>query len=86
MKCASLFPAILFTGPRQSGKTTFLKKEFPDSAYITLDDLHERDFARKDPVGFLNRFNDSSLIIEEIQNVPEILNYIKMKVDGNRIP
>lgn len=85
-KCAKLFPVILLAGPRQSGKTTFLKMEYPDSAYITFDDPVERDFARKDPVGFLDRFKASPLIIEEIQYVPEILSYIKINVDKNRIP
>lgn len=86
MKCASMFPVILLTGPRQSGKTTFVKMVCPDYAYITLDDPIERDFARKDPVGFLERFKTSSLIIEEIQHVPEILSYIKIRIDKNRIP
>ena len=48
------FPAVLITGPRQSGKTTFVQNELPDMAYETFDDPLNRDFARQDPVGFLN--------------------------------
>ena len=40
------FPSVLVTGPRQSGKTTFLLEEFGRGArYLTLDDPLERDFA-----------------------------------------
>jgi uncharacterized protein len=41
------FPAVLVTGPRQSGKTTFVLRELGDGArYVTFDDPLERDFAR----------------------------------------
>ena len=30
------FPAVLITGPRQSGKTTFLKHETKDISYVPL--------------------------------------------------
>ena len=40
------FPAVLVTGPRQSGKTTFLLEEFGrGSRYLSLDDPLERHFA-----------------------------------------
>jgi len=43
------FPAVLVTGPRQSGKTTFLLGEFGRSArYVTLDDpLHHGQLPRE---------------------------------------
>ena len=47
------FSAILLTGPRQSGKTTMLKrlaeKEGIGREYVTLDDLSARDMAKNDP-------------------------------------
>jgi|GEM_PF-3962176 len=49
------FPAVLVTGPRQSGKTTFLLEEFGRRArYVTLDDPLQRSFAQTDPNGFLD--------------------------------
>lgn len=79
------FPAVLVTGPRQSGKTTFLLEERAQStAYICFDDPLERGFALEDPNGFLDRFKDRPVILDEIQYVPEILPYLKMRIDRNR--
>ena len=36
--CVEQFPAVLITGPRQSGKTTFLQHEMKNVAYVTFDD------------------------------------------------
>ncbi len=84
-KAVQLFPAVLITGPRQSGKTTFLLKEFrQDASYVSFDDPLQREFARKDPNRFLDQSGDKHLIIDEIQYVPEILPYIKMRIDKNR--
>ena len=51
------FSAILVTGPRQSGKTTMLKKlaaqEGNNRGYVSLDDLNERSLAKEDPALFL---------------------------------
>ena len=80
------FPAVLITGPRQSGKSTFLKYISRDTPYITFDDPLNRDFALKDPNGFLDQFGGNSVILDEIQYVPEILQYIKIRIDNDRRP
>ena len=79
------FPAVLVTGPRQSGKTTFLLQEFQrDFDYVSFDDPLERGYALQDPYGFLNRFKNRPVILDEIQYVPEILPYLKIKIDAKR--
>lgn len=84
-KAIGLFPAVLVTGPRQSGKTTFLLREFGHRFdYVSFDDPLERNFALTDPNGFLNRFKDKPAILDEIQYVPEILSYLKIRIDKER--
>jgi uncharacterized protein len=80
------FAAVLVTGPRQSGKTTLLRHETPDAAFVTLDDPVERAFAATDPNGFLDRFAGRSLVIDEAQYAPELLPYLKMRIDAARAP
>lgn len=78
----SSFPAVLVTGPRQSGKTTFLKHEAgADVDYVSFDDPLERDFASVDPAGFLGRFASRPVILDEIQHVPQLLSHLKMRID-----
>jgi len=77
------FPAVLLTGPRQSGKTTFLRQEAAEADYISFDDPLERDFATVDPIGFLARFADRPVILDEIQYVPALLSHIKIRIDDD---
>lgn len=77
------FPAVMVTGPRQSGKTTFLRHEAGDCAYVTLDDPLQRRFARDDPNGFLDAQADRPVILDEIQYAPELFSYIKMRIDAD---
>jgi len=85
-KALRTFPAIVVTGPRQSGKTTLLKSMFADThAFVTLEDPDVRIRAKEDPLQFLARYKPP-VIIDEIQYVPELLSYIKTRIDENRRP
>ena len=80
------FPALLVTGARQVGKTTFLRHlSEAERSYVTLDDPLVLDLARRDPALFFQRFRPP-LLIDEIQYAPELLPYIKMEVDRERRP
>ncbi|MBN2104636.1 ATP-binding protein [bacterium] len=79
------FPAVLITGPRQSGKTTFLKQEYSDIAdYVSFDDPLQRQFAGQDPNGFLDQFEKRPVILDEVQYVPDLFSYLKMRIDAER--
>ena len=84
--CCDQFAAVLITGPRQSGKLTFLQHEMKDVPYITFDDPLNRDFALSDPNGFLDQFNGKPVILDKIQYIPEILQYIKIRIDRRKQP
>jgi hypothetical protein len=80
------FPAVVLTGARQTGKTTLLREEFGGSfGYASLEDPDLRSAALEDPRSFLAR-HASPVILDEIQNAPELLSYIKTAIDADRRP
>ena len=80
---AKQYPVTAVLGPRQSGKTTLAKKAFPKKKYISLEDIDNRQFAIKDPRGFLSAYNKGA-IIDEAQRCPELLSYIQTQVDHKK--
>ncbi len=80
------FPAVVVTGARQTGRTTLLRQELAGThRYVTLEDPDARSRATSDPRAFL-RTHSPPLILDEIQNAPEILSYIKTAIDEDRAP
>ena len=77
------YPIVSVSGPRQSGKTTLLRHQFPDLPYSSLEDPDQRRFALTDPRGFLDQFPNGS-IIDEAQLVPELFSYLQTLVDLNK--
>ena len=78
------YPILVLTGPRQSGKTTFLKNEFPNYTYINLENLDNRTYALNDPNGFLAE-HGNFVILDEAQRAPELFSYLQTKVDNDKI-
>ena len=84
LKLSKSFPAIALTGPRQTGKSTLVKHLFGKThRYINLDDPFEREKAVSDPRLFIDE-TEGKVIIDEIQYAPELLHYIKIKIDNER--
>jgi predicted AAA+ superfamily ATPase len=81
------FPAIVITGPRQSGKSTLLRHVIssPGAAYISLEDPNLRELILENPLGFLEKQNPP-VVLDEIQHLPEITIYVKMLIDKQRTP
>lgn len=80
------YQVIMITGPRQIGKSTLLnyvlKKLGKIINKVTLDDIFLKIQAQDDPELFL-RTHDAPLIIDEFQNAPQLLSYIKIIVDND---
>ena len=82
------FPVVIVGGARQTGKTTLVKRLIAENAgarYATLDYPRLRDLAKNDPELFLQSY-PPPVVIDEIQYAPELLPYIKTRVDENRTP
>ncbi len=77
---------VLLTGPRQCGKTTLAKQMASgDVHYLTLDDMNHQEAAQDDPQSFV-RHEAKTIIIDEVQRVPELLQAIKLVVDDTNRP
>jgi predicted AAA+ superfamily ATPase len=78
------FPAVVLTGPRQSGKTTILQHLFSQQyRYVSLEPPDVRTAALEDPRGFLETY-PPPVIFDEVQYTPDLLPYIKEKIDADR--
>ncbi len=85
-RLASLFeqyPFVTVTGPRQSGKTTLCRALFPHLDYINFEQLHQREFAIADPIGFLAKY-EKGAILDEVQRVPGLLSELMVFADEKR--
>jgi predicted AAA+ superfamily ATPase len=80
------YAVITILGPRQSGKTTIAKMAYPDKDYFNLENPDVREFIAEDPKAFLANLDlQKGVILDEIQRLPELLSYIQVIVDENRI-
>lgn len=77
---AAQFKSVAVVGPRQSGKTTLVRKVFDTVPYVNLENPDIRRFAMEDARGFLSNYPDGA-IFDEIQRVPELFSYLQQILD-----
>src|SRR4051812_34860130 len=81
LRAARQFPAVVLTGPRRAGKTTLLRRLFPDASYTLLEDPDVIARVRADPQGFVDDLRLPA-ILDEIQNAPELFAYVRSRIDA----
>lgn len=78
------YPILVLTGPRQSGKTTFLRDNLKNYRYVNLESPDIFEYATNDPKGFLAEYDDK-VIIDEAQKVPALFSFLQGIVDTNQV-
>lgn len=76
-------PVIVITGARQAGKTSLVRRAFPEHSFVSLDLPSEAEQAEKDPQGFLLR-HPPPAIVDEVQYAPGLFRHLKPVVDAAR--
>ncbi|MBI5200663.1 MAG: ATP-binding protein [Elusimicrobia bacterium] len=77
------FPLVSILGPRQCGKTTFIRGALPAWRYLDLERPSDAAVLAEDPEHGLGML-DSSFILDEAQRVPELFPVLRSHVDAAR--
>ncbi|GHU62912.1 ATPase [Clostridia bacterium] len=77
------FPVLVFTGARQTGKTTLLKELFPEYRYINLEEVSTYSMVKADIASVVNA-NTQNVIIDEVQRIPELMSQIQAAADSQK--
>lgn len=83
------FPVVALLGSRQVGKTTLARSVAQDFAgdVLHLDLERPSDVARlADPELYLSRHTDALVVLDEVQQMPELFPVLRALVDENRRP
>lgn len=83
----SIFPAVGLVGPRQVGKTTLVKSLQLEKESLYLDLEKASDRAKLvDPELFLKSQSNKTVILDEIQLMPELFAELRSLIDEQREP
>ncbi len=88
MQALKVFRVVIITGARQTGKTTLVKQLASQNGFVfyNLEDQDTRTFANEVPMQFLAPAKNSTVVIDEIQLVPELISFIKNMADEHNRP
>jgi hypothetical protein len=81
---AQHFPAVVVLGARQVGKTTLARATFRGVPYVDLEEPRMRALFRDDPAFQIETRATPSLILDEVQSVPEIFSALRGIIDARR--
>lgn len=80
---AATRPVVVLTGARQTGKTSLMRRLFPEHGFVTLDLPSEAEQAERDPGTFLAR-HPPPVVIDEVRYAPGLFRHLKAAVDQER--
>jgi predicted AAA+ superfamily ATPase len=81
------FPGLVIEGARQVGKSTLATMIAGDDVVVAnLDDSSTRAAAQEDPTGFVAQAGHRTLLIDEVQRLPELTLAVKAAIDSDRRP
>ncbi len=77
------FPSVTILGPRQCGKTTFIRHALPEWTYLDLERPSHAAPLAADPEGRLAQLGDR-VIFDEAQRIPELFSVLRSVIDQKR--
>jgi len=85
-RALGLFPVVVLTGARQTGKSTLVRQteRLAPRRYVTLDTAVNRGLAAADPLALLGS-TPGSVTVDEVQRAPDLILAIKESVDQHRV-
>jgi predicted AAA+ superfamily ATPase len=80
---AATRPVVVLTGARQTGKTSTLRRLFPNHDFVSLDLPSEAEQAEEAPGVFLQR-HPPPVVLDEVKYAPALFRHLKSVVDARR--
>lgn len=84
----AFYPGIVLLGPRQVGKTTLARKiaaEYPGAVVLDLERPADRA-QLSEPSLFFSRLRNRLVVLDEVQNMPELFSILRPEIDAARHP
>lgn len=89
LNLTSYFPAVAVVGPRQVGKTSLVQairsKLSRPSVYLDLENPDDR-IKLQNPALFLDTLADQTVILDEVQKLPDLFPVLRGIIDRDRKP
>lgn len=89
IEAIQFLPAVAVLGPRQVGKTTFVKQIVTElkrtSVYLDLEYTPDHDKLRQ-PDLYFREHEQELVILDEVQRVPDLFPLLRAMIDQHRVP